>query len=138
MKTFIWTALFIHVFSFYSFAEQLNLPLVFRGLQEEDYMIPTQPGDQDSKIGIKYYSDPSVYPMIGWRGMIIKVDDKRSDYFLQISTNRDELDQPPFPDDETFSPSQDHSASEQPSEDRWTYQNRWMEGKNDENHMVFL
>ena len=119
MKTLVWTALFIHVFSFYSLADQLGIPDL-----GEDRILYAQTAinSKDREIGIKRYSDPSVFPMIGWRGMIIETDDRDNTYYIEISNYEEDMSTPP-----TYSP------NTQVSRIPWrAVQNRFAEGPNDE------
>ena len=84
MRTIIGTLLSIILISFYSFAEQLGIPDLGEGRMQ---FAQTAIDSKDREIGIKRYSDPSVFPMIGWRGMIIETDDRDSTYYVQISTD---------------------------------------------------
>ena len=94
MRTIIGTLLSIILISFYSFAEQLVIPDLGEG---EGRILHAQTAidSKDHEIGIKRYSDPSVFPMIGWRGMIIETDDRDSTYYVQISTDPTMLQNPP-------------------------------------------
>ena len=85
MRTIIGTLLSIILISCYSFAEQLGIPDLGEGEGRILYA-QTAIDSKDREIGIKRYSDPSVFPMIGWRGMIIETDDGNSTYYVQIST----------------------------------------------------
>ena len=94
MRTIIGTLLSIILISCYSFAEQLGIPNLGEGEGRILYA-QTAPDSEDREIGIKRYSDPSVFPMIGWRGMIIETDDRDSTYYVQISTDPTMLQNPP-------------------------------------------
>ena len=74
MKAFIWIALFTHLFSFYSLARYSQLEELETKIRIQ--YAQTAIDSKDREIGIKRYSDPSVFPMIGWRGMIIETDDR--------------------------------------------------------------
>ena len=88
MRTIIGTLLSIILISCYSFAERVQVPdLGDNGIQ----YTPTINDSKDREIGIKRYSDPSIFPMIGWRGMIIETDDRDSTYYVKISNNLEEV-----------------------------------------------
>ena len=88
MRTIIGALFFIIIISFYSFAERVQVPdLGDNGIQ----YTPTINDSKDREIGIKRYSDPSIFPMIGWRGMIIETDDRDSTYYVKISNNLEEV-----------------------------------------------
>ena len=84
MRKIIGTLLSIILISCYSFAEQLGIPNLGEGEGRILYA-QTAPDSEDREIGIKRYSDPSVFPMIGWRGMIIETDDRDSTYYIAVS-----------------------------------------------------
>ncbi|MED5259097.1 MAG: hypothetical protein VYC72_04605, partial [Verrucomicrobiota bacterium] len=94
MRTIIGTLLSIILISCYSFAEQLGIPDLGEGEGRILYA-QTALDSQDREIGIKRYSDPSVFPMIGWRGMIIVTDDRDSTYYVKISNFENDLIAPP-------------------------------------------
>ena len=121
MKTFIWILLSIHLFSFYSLADRvLQVPkLGENGIQ----YAPTATDSKDREIGIKRYSDPSIFPMIGWRGMIIEIDDRNSTYYVKISNNLEEVASPPEYNPNNRGLSLSHSR---------LLPNQYREGKNDE------
>jgi hypothetical protein len=89
MKTLVWTALFIHVFSFYSLARYSQLEELETKIRIQ--YAQTAIDSKDREIGIKRYSDPSVFPMIGWRGMIIETDDRDSTYYIEISNYEEDM-----------------------------------------------
>ena len=94
MRTIIGTLLSIILISCYSFAEQLGIPNLGEGEGRILYA-QTAPDSEDREIGIKRYSDPSVFPMIGWRGMIIETDDRDSTYYIEISNYEEDMLTPP-------------------------------------------
>ncbi len=94
MRIIIGTLLSIILISCYSFAEQLGIPDFGDGEGRILYA-QTEIDSKDHEIGIKRYSDPSVFPMIGWRGMIIVTDDGDSTYYVKISNFENDLISPP-------------------------------------------
>ena len=121
MRTIIGTLLSIILISCYSFAEQLGIPDLGEGEGRILYA-QTALDSQDREIGIKRYSDPSVFPMIGWRGMIIETDDRDSTYYIEISNYEEDMLTPPR-----------YIPNTQASRIPWrAVQNRFAEGPNDE------
>lgn len=92
MKIIIGTLLSIYLISFYLSAEQLGIPDLGEG---RILYAQTAVDSKDHEIGIKRYSDPSVFPMIGWRGMIIETDDRDSTYYVEISNYQEDMLTPP-------------------------------------------
>ena len=55
----------------------------------------TAPDSKDREIGIERYCDPKIFPMIGWRGMIIETNDGDSTYYVKVSKFSEALQNPP-------------------------------------------
>ena len=73
---------------------------------DEINWVEMQTESLDRSIGIAQYADPATHPMIGWRGMHVRLEPNfhhlGDTYYLQISNDPNQLEAAPAAPDQGF------------------------------------